>query len=357
MFLEKLQKLVSRQYYPLNRLEISRSKLINNYKRLCLINKKIKVAPVLKSNAYGHGLVTVGKILDSLNPPFFCVDSLYEAYKLYKAKIKSKILIMGTVNPENLSVKKLPFSYAVCDLDKLKQILKYQPSAGIHIFVDTGMHREGIRVDRLENFAKSIPQDAHKNIEGIMSHFGASEFPKQKETKEQFDNFQKAVLILKNYKINPSWKHIGNSCGLLNHKILNLEEVSNLVRTGLILYQGVLRFITHIGQVKELKKGESVGYNFTYKAKKNITMAVLPVGYNDGVDRVLSNRGKVLIKGRSCPIIGRVSMNITTIDISKVKDVKVGDEAEIIFNPKTKERIPYEFLIHLNPQIKRVVVD
>ena len=128
--------LFKRNYYPLNIIEISRKKLINNYHKLASMYRYIEVVPVLKSNAYGHGIIEVASILDQLNPIFCCVDSLFEAYQLLKARIKMPILIMGYVNPENLSVKKLPFSYAVFDLQQFRKIFKYQPQAKFHLFVD-----------------------------------------------------------------------------------------------------------------------------------------------------------------------------------------------------------------------------
>ena len=356
MLFDRLKKLIAHKYYPLNRIEISRKKIINNYQYLCSINKNIKIAPVLKSNAYGHGIVEIAKILDDQNPPFFCVDSIFEAYKLYKIKVKTPILIMGYVNPKNLIIKNLPFSYAVYDLQQLTDVLKYQPNAGIHIFVDTGMHREGIEVHDLEKFIKKIPTNYLNNIEGIMSHFGEAENPKKKETIEQINNFKKAVDILKNNYIFPKWRHIANSSGLLNSKALKLEEISNMARCGFSLYNSALRFITHISQIKELKKGSKIGYSFTYTAKKNMKTAVLPVGYNDGVDRGFSNKGLAIIRGKNCPILGRVSMNITVVDVSEVRDVQVGDEVEIDFKTPLDGKILYEILVHLNSQIKRVVV-
>ncbi len=357
MFLDVIKKAIKKPYHTLNIIEISKKRLIGNYLRLSLIDKGIKVAPVLKSNAYGHGLVEVAKILDSLQPPFFCVDSLHEAYELYKAKIKSGILIMGYINPKNLAIKELPFSYVVYDLIQLKQIFIHQPQAKIHIFVDTGMHREGVLMDDLEKFVKYIPKNRLGNIEGLMSHFAASEEPERYETKQQVKNFKKAIEILNKNKIFPKWIHIANSYGLLNSQTLGLGKISNLARTGLSLYDSVLRFVTHINQIKKIKKGDKVGYNFTYTAKKDLAIAVLPVGYNDGVDRGFSNIGKVLLKGGvTCPIIGRVSMNITTVDISSVKHAKVGDEVEIYFNIPIKGKILYEFLVHLERSTKRKII-
>lgn len=357
MFFESLKKLLGRQYQPLNRLEISRRILINNYKFVSSLNKNISIAPVLKSNAYGHGLIETAKVFDSLSPPFLCVDSIFEAYKLFNSGIKSKILIMGYVDPINLMFKELPFSYTVYKSDQLKKILKYQPKAGIHIFVDTGMHREGTQLTDLENLINLIPEEFYGNIDGVMSHFGEAESPGKKETMMQIENFKKALRLFKKKGINVKWTHIGNSSAIKNHKELGLAKYSNLVRCGLSLYENALSFITRIVQVKKIGKGEFIGYDFTYKTKNEIKMAVLPVGYNDGVDRILSNRGKVIIKGLKCPIIGRVSMNITTVDVTKVKNVKSGDEVKVIFNPKIRERIPYGFFVHLNPEIKRVLVD
>ncbi len=356
MLFEKLKKLIGRRYYPLNRIEVSRKKLTANYRRLSSINKNIKVAPVLKSNAYGHGLVETARILDPLRAPFLSVDSLYEAYELYNAKIKSKILIMGYVNPENLTIKKLPFSYAVYEANQLKKIVEYQPEAKIHIFVDTGMHREGVLIDYLETFIKNIPPDILHNVEGLMSHFADSQDSGRPETGKQVENFKKAIEIFNKNRIFPKWRHIANSSGLLNSRVLGLGKISNVARVGIGLYDSVLRFITHVIQIKNIKKGDKVGYDFTYTAKKDSTIAVLPAGYNDGVDRELSNSGIVNIKGASYPIVGRVSMNITTVDLLGSTHIKVGDEAEINFLPKKTKKIPYEFYVHLNPLIKRVII-
>lgn len=361
-----MRSVFGRQYRSLNRLEVSRAALISNYVHLSSKNSKIKVAPVLKSNAYGHGIVEVAQILDTLNPPFFCVDSLHEAYKLYKAKIRSRILVMGYIDPGNLRFKRLPFSYAVFGIKQLEAILQFQPEAGIHIFVDTGMGREGIPVDQLERVAKKIPEKTKEKIEGVMSHFAASEWPDDERTIKQVENFKRAIAILNMVGIHPRWRHIANSSGFLNGRKLGLN-FTNMARCGIVSYgidpegkdrklKMALRLITHIVQVKDIARGSPVGYNFTYTAKKDIVAAVLPLGYNDGVDRELSNKGTAIVNGVSCPIIGRVSMNITTIDISKAKGAKVGNEAEIKFILPNSSTIPYEFLVHLNPEIRRVIV-
>ena len=157
---------------PLSFVEISSSNLIHNYKYL---SKKsgLPIAPVLKSNAYGHGLIEVARVLEKQKPPFFCLDSFYEANLLNKAGLKTPILIMGYVDPSDLTEKNLPFSYAVWSSEQIKEISAKDPKAKFHIFVDTGMHREGVRMDDLASFLSEIKAYSGK-IEGLMSHFGSA---------------------------------------------------------------------------------------------------------------------------------------------------------------------------------------
>jgi alanine racemase len=375
MFLDAINKINKKPYKPLNIVEIFKDRLVSNYKYLSSINSAIKIAPVLKSNAYGHGIREVGAILESLKPVFFCVDSIYEAYQLLDAKIKTPILITGYVNPDNLKVKTLPFSYAVFDLVQLRGILKGQPKAKVHLFVDTGMHREGLRADELEEFIKQLTDEEKNSIEGIMSHLAFSEEPENTDTKKQITQFKLAIKIVNKYSIFPKWIHLANSSGLINNKKLGLS-FTNVSRTGLALYginslndnglKPVLQLKTHISQVKKIKQGEKVGYDFTYQAKKDGVVAVLPIGYNDGIDRKLSNSGIVLIKNKKCTIIGRVSMNLIVVDASMVKDLKVGDEVTIFSNKDVENNvvntakkigaIPYQILIHLERSTKRKII-
>ncbi|MFA6513031.1 MAG: alanine racemase [Patescibacteria group bacterium] len=370
-----IKKIFKKQYQPLNIVEISKKRLVGNYKYLSSLNRKIKIAPVLKSNAYGHGIVEVGTILDILKPVFFCVDSIFEAYQLFDAKIQTPLLITGYVDPNNLQFKKLPFSYSIFGIEQLRGILKYQPQAKVHLFIDTGMHREGLRVDELEKFLAQLNDKEKSSIEGLMSHLALAEDPKYTDTKIQINQFKLAIKLLNKHSIYPKWTHFGNSSGLLNNKKLGLS-FTNVSRTGHSLYgissvsskglKPVLQFKTHIVLIKKIKKGEKVGYDFTYQAKKDGIIAILPMGYNDGVERKLSNKGVVLIKKTTCPIIGRISMNLTTIDVTEVKDIKVGDEVTVFSNNEDKnnvvnsaniaDTIPYVILVHLERSTKRKVI-
>ncbi len=361
------------EYRPLNKIIISKNAIIENYRALCRISG-LQIAPVLKSNAYGHGVSHIAQILDPLSPPFFCVDSLYEGYELLKLKIKTPILIMGYVDPENLRVKKLPFSYAAYDSDVIKAITRYQPDAGIHIFVDTGMHREGVPFEELENFFRSMPKKA--NIEGLMSHFAYGGVPDHPFTKRQIERFSESLELFRGWGIAPSFVHIASSSGILLSKKYG-ERLGNMGRAGIALYgiadkksaiKPALRFSSTVVQIKSVKKGERIGYDFSFVAEKDMTIGVLSAGYNDGVDRRLSNGGVVSVRGINCPIVGKVSMNITTIDTSAGPDISEGDEA-IIYSenedaPNSVSNsaeicgtIPYELLVHLHPTTKRVEVE
>jgi alanine racemase len=370
-------KFLKRSYQPLNIVEINKSNLLHNYNYLSSINKKIEIAPCLKSNAYGHGISVIGKIVDEFTPPFICVDSLYEAYELSKAKIKSHILIMGYVSLISLQTKKLPYSFTVFNKKTVDALNKYQSHAPIHVFVDTGMHREGVSIKELPALLQYIQTNTKLEIEGLMSHFAMSDKHNDKLTKQQVEAFQIAQKIVKDMGINPKWVHIANSCGILNHKNYK-GELGNVARVGKAFYgydpegldtklKPALELKTYIAQIKKLKKGDRVGYDFTYTVPKDTTIAVLPIGYNDGVERNLSNVGIVTIKGQECSIIGRVSMNITVIEINNLGDISIGDEVTVYSNnPKMKNsvdnasnlanKITHEMLVHINQSTRRIIL-
>ncbi|MCL5411238.1 MAG: alanine racemase [Patescibacteria group bacterium] len=374
--LERILQSLHPTYQPLNKIELSSENLLYNYHYLSSLVKELKTAPVLKSNAYGHGIVPVAKILDSLGTPFFCVDSLYEAYQLFNEGIKTPILVMGYIHPESLKVKKLPFSLTVYNSKVFEAIKKYQPHAGIHIFVDTGMGREGVSLKELPHIIIEA-QKLSLNIEGLMSHLAMADKPENEYTQKQIVNFEKATRIVNDLSVSPKWIHLPASLGLTHHKSYS-HSLGNLARIGIALYgidpeqrdkklKPVLELKSTIAQIKEICKGEQVGYDFTFTAQKNIKTAVLPIGYNDGIDRRLSNKGFVLVNNKPCPIIGRVSMNITVIDVTDVLSVEVGQEVTIYSrNPDQKnsvasaailcETIPDELLVHLIPTTKRIII-
>ncbi len=370
-FFSKFKK----EYFPLNTITISEKALDDNYSYLSNLTKDLRIAPVFKSNAYGHGF-EIAKVLDKVNAPFFCVDSIYEGYKLLKQNVKTPILIMGYVDPRNLQIKKLPFSFAIYNREMLENVYKYQPHAGIHIFVDTGMKREGIPMSGLPSLIETLRAKKDIHVEGLMSHFGASDIFNDL-TQLQVKNFQIAQALFKTAGISPKWIHHANSSAILNYKNYK-GKIGNLARVGISLYgidpenknkklKPILEFSSTLAQIKDLAKGESTGYDFTFKAKKNMKIGVVPAGYNDGVDRRLSNVGYMKIGETFCKIVGRVSMNLTMIDITEVKNARVGDKV-IVYSNKSDDKnsffnsalvcktIPYDLLVKLTTATKRVII-
>lgn len=373
-----IKQILKKNYIPLNSIEISSKILATNLNTIKKTAKPLKIAPVLKGNAYGHGIVQVAKVLQKENIPMLCVDSIYEAYELYKASIKTKILIMGYIDPQNLKVKSLPFSYAVYDIDQIEAINKFQKNANVHIKVDTGMHRIGVPIKQLRSFIKQAKKFENIKIEGLMSHLAHGEDIKSELTKKQIKNFKLAKKILEEEGIRPQWFHLFATSALSKISKKEAVKISNMVRVGKSLYgigtdgsqnvKPVLSLTTKIVQIKLVKKGERVGYQGTFKAQKDTKIAVLPIGFSDGLDRRLSNKAGVLIGGKKCKIIGLISMNITTIDLKNAKDAKVGDKVVIISKNakdensieglgKVADTLPSELLVRLSPtSIRRNVV-
>lgn len=377
--INRILNLFRKKYITLNKIEVSKDNLLHNYRYLSSLDKKVKISPVVKSNGYGHGITNVAKILDPLNTPFFCVDSLYEAYELLKAKIKTPILITGYTNPENIKLKKLPFSYAVFTLDLAKAINDYQPDSGVHIFVDTGMRREGVSLDELPEFLNKTKQLPNLKIDGLMSHLASSESRTDPLFVSQIKQFKKAKEICGKMKVHPRWFHIGATGSIINPETRPvIASVSNLARAGLALYgyssstsdrnlKPALKLTTKIVQIKKVSKGEKLGYDGTYTAKKDLIIGVLPIGYYDGVDRRLSNKGIFLVDNIICPILGRISMNVNVIDLSKIPTPKVGQEV-VVYSASPEDKnsvakcakicntIPYDLLVNLAESIKRIIV-
>lgn len=376
--IQLLTRILKREYRFLNQVELSKTSLLHNLKLLESLDSRLKIAPVLKSNAYGHGLVEVAQILDETGVPFFCVDSLHEAYRLHQAKIRTPILIMGYFDPENLKVKRLPFNYALFDLETAEIIDRFQPHSSVHLKVDTGMHRIGIPIEELSEFCQKLKQFKNIKVTGLMSHLAQAENVKEEGFLRQVSNFDKARGILQTFDLNPSWTHLGASNALLKQEArIVIGKNSNLVRAGKALYgldpinensklKPVLKFTTKIAQIKKVKAGERVGYDWTFKAKQDFLLGILPIGYNDGVDRRLSNIGSVSVGGISCPIVGRVSMNITTINLSDVPNPYIGQKV-LIYSDKPQDinsientaklinTIAHELLVHLDPSTKRII--
>lgn len=371
-----------RTYKTLNLIEIDRKALRSNVDYFRSLNPSAKICPVLKSNAYGHGLKLIGKFVDQeINPEFICVDSLYEAYELEKVGVKTKILIMGYTFPKNFKFRKIDFRIPIFDFETVKYLSKYQKRAKVHLKIDTGMNRLGFKEKDFQKLVKLL-QNSNIEVEGIYSHLSDAENEGSTFTNKQVSKFKEAIKFFESYSFEFKWKHICSTAGAFSLG----DKDFNLIRLGLGFYgispfsscstldlclqrnlKPALRLITHICQIKEIDKGETVSYDRTFRAKKKMKIAILPLGYYDGLDRRLSNNGGVRVGDVYCPILGRVCMNLTAIDVTVVKIPHVGQEAVVYDNdPKSLNSIkktadligtiPHEILVNLSETTRRIIV-
>lgn len=360
-------KLFGKTYEPLNEIVISKGALLHNLEYFRALDPKKSICPILKGNAYGHGLVPVAKILDQENCPFFIVDSLYEAYELKKAKIKTKILVLGYNFARNLN-RRLPFEFAASDLASLKTLINLD--LPFHLELETGMNRLGLR-DEERKEALSLIAKAPHLFKGLFSHLMSADEPKSFWLKKQVERFHHFYLFLKKKGFSPRWVHLANSAGSQKTKL----KEENTFRIGIGLYginpyasqdrayktlsalQPVMTVYSTIIASHTLQKGDTLGYGAALVAKKKMRVAVLSFGYFEGLPRLLSNKGFVKFKGEKYPIIGRINMNHSFIDVSQ-SEATVGDKVEIPIAELARHAgtIAYEMLSRLSPTIRRVIV-
>jgi alanine racemase len=365
------------KYEPLIEIRISKAAILHNLKTFQTTYPKFEFAPVLKSNAYGHGLVEVASILDNQNTPFFMVDSFYEALVLRRAGIKTKILVLGYVRTQEILENKLKnVSYEVIDLEVLKKIsASATKSINIHLKIDTGMHRQGILLEEVDEAVKLIGANKNINLEGVCSHLADADGDSADFTNKQIKIWNELVVKFKKEFPNIKYFHLSNTAGAGFEK----EIEANVSRLGLGLYgintsahkkldlQPALEMRSIITSIKTIPAGEKVGYNITYTTSRPTKVATVPVGYNEGLDRRLTNKGFVKVGNNFCPIIGRVSMNMCSIDVSEAGDVKLEDEVSIISDNKTDKnsvaniskltgQIAHEVLVKIPQYLKRIII-
>lgn len=350
--------MLRKKYTNLNKIFVYKSALKQNLEHFKAISPDKLICPVLKSNAYGHGLTEVAKALDKENSAFFLADSLFEGYKLKKARIKTPILILGYTSPENLK-RSLPFHFTASNKESLETLHKLK--LPIHLEIDTGMNRMGFKWKNFEKDLIFIKNLAPK-IEGFFTHLACADSNDDTFTNLQIERFLHALKLFKEAGFNPKYVHIGNSAGA---KKTNRPEF-NMVRLGISLYKNALRFDATLINLQNLQKGEIVGYGATYTAEENETIGIVSAGYYEGVPIALSNKGFMEINGHICKIVGRVCMNHSMIRLPNAVDFKIGDKVTIYSNEENAKNsveaqaelagtISYELIARLSESTKRQI--
>ena len=334
---------------------------------------------VVKANAYGHGAVETAKALIRHGVSRVAVVSIEEGIVLRQAGINAPIVILGTLFPEqftDLFAHQLtPVVSDAALLPKLAQAASSLPTPyPIHLKVETGMGRLGLTQEELGNLfgSQGFPRTLH--LEGLMTHLADADGPSTHSTQEQLTSFRNAVRIVTASGFRVPLIHAANSGGAVRFP----EAQFSLVRPGIMLYgyhtlpksipapdlKPVLSLRTSIAQLRTVQPGHKISYNGTFTAAQPTKIAVLPVGYADGVSRHLSNRGHVLIHGQRAPIAGLVCMDMMMVDVTKIAGATVADEA-VLIGSQGKDRITaddiakwtgtiaYEVLCTIGPRIPR----
>lgn len=369
-------------------IEISKSALEHNLKEYKKAIGSSALGVVIKSNAYGHGIVETAQICqDSPNADWLMVATLSEALMVRKAGVTKPILVIYFIDEDPRKAVEHDIDVMTCDwqtINELNEIgIAAQKKCNIHIKVDSGMSRFGFLPHEVVPALKKIHSMSGLQIKGIYSHLAQAANPDQSFNREQEATFMNVLKDIHNENIQIPYKHLSNSAGTTALTAAG----TNMVRLGLGAYgwwpsqsnkditqekhpdfelKPVLTFKTRIFQIRHLEADRFVGYDRTYKTTKPTTIAVLPVGYFDGYDRRLSSKGILLIGGQYAPVIGIIAMTTTLVDITHIPDARVGDEVILMgdyekITPTQLANVvgsfnPREILTRLNPLIPRIVV-
>jgi len=361
--------------------EVSLSAIEYNYRQVRrLVGKGTDIMVVVKANAYGHGTVEVSEVLERLGVNYLGVATTDEAVRLRDHGIRSPVLILGSVLPDEVRVaveKDVTLTLAGGDLLEAidRETRSIKKRAKVHIKVDTGMGRIGVWHEEALNFIKNIWFE-HRNIivEGVYTHFstaGRDDF----FTNYQIESFEKLLAQLESFDVRIPLRHSANSIATVDIKRSHL----NLVRPGLIIYgmypkytfpkliklKPALSLKTRIVYIKDTPPGRSISYGRTHITQKHTKIATLPIGYADGYARNLSNHAEVLVRGRRAPIVGKVTMDQTMIDVGHIRGVKVGDEVVLLGRQGREEiraeklarlagTIAYEFVSQISNRVPRI---
>lgn len=375
-----LRRLIKPKYETLNKIEISEANILFNYNYLKSLQPAAEIFPVLKSNAYGHGLKEICLILNKTQTKMVAVDSYPEAQIVYRY-FKGKVLILGEMPLRAYSYCKFKRTeFVIYNEATLRYLARYGKRARIHLFVNSGMNREGIK--DLDIFIFKNKKNLNRVIvNGLCSHLASADQPSILN-KTQEDNFSADLETLRAAGFFPEWVHLGNSAAIftINNNLLTAyrpglalygySPFSNSTEEGTSVLKPALEAFSHVISIQNLKFGESVSYNEDYRATTPGRVAIIPFGYFEGLDRRLSNRAKFFVKSEEgdfwSQVAGKICMNLSCLDI-KNRSVKVGDIVQIISADNSNSNsvtnlaalmgtIPYEFLVKIQPNVRREIV-
>ena len=330
-------------------VEIDLNHLAANFHKIkTRVSPAARVMAIVKANAYGHGAVACARRLVSEGAEWFGVALPEEGIELRESGITQPILCLGGYWPGQAALciqhRLTPVVYR---LEMIEALHKAASNAGVtadvHLKVDTGMGRLGVRHDQLAEFVAALAPFRNVRVDGLMSHLAAADdVACQPLTRDQIGRFEEAVVLCRDHGYRPTHLHLANSAGIFGHR----EAWGNMVRPGGVLYGlwrdvlplstrdaallPVMSLHSRISLLKWVPPGETIGYGCTFEASRKSLIATLPIGYHDGYMRGLSNRAHVIVRGVYAPVVGRVSMDLTLIDVTNVPGVEIDDQVTLL---------------------------
>jgi alanine racemase len=365
---------------------VSRDRIARNYRAVKdVVGPRVEVAAVVKADAYGHGALEVSRAVIAEGARWLAVSSVEEGVTLRRSGIAARILVMGGFLPhESEALMEFDLTPAVHSLDQIAQLDRISETAGkairYHLKIDSGMGRLGTRASA-DDILKALANAPHAHLEGLMTHFASAADYSKPQTDEQLEYFEAVSARLRQAGVNPGYLHTSSTIAVGYGRKAGWHE---MVRAGHALYgyvspargdappqlldvQPALTWKAKLMAVKDLPEGALVGYGGTFRTPRPMRIGVLGAGYADGVFHRLSNRGKVIADGQITSILGTISMDLTTIDLSHTAALAPGDDVTLLgaegearlYAPEIARvagTISYNNLCSISARVKRVYV-
>lgn len=374
-------------------VEVSLPALRSNFRALQeRVSPQVTVCAVVKADGYGHGALKCARALEKEGANWFGVTSPEEGITLREGRVRNRILLLSGFwrgEEEEVLLRNLtpavwqPWHIEVLEAAAVK--LNYENPVRVHLKLDTGMGRIGLQPDDLQAFLCALGRAPHVRLEGVLSHFASSEVIDHPLNRLQMERFDHALGAIRTAGFDPACCHIANTGAVLSGP----RTWYNMVRTGLALYgyhlplassgegpaqtrpisvKPVLAWKTRVIEIKTVASGQPIGYGGLYVTQAPARLAILPVGYADGFSRVLSSRGRVIVRGDYAPIAGNISMDLTEVDITHIPGVQLGDEVTLLGTSANcsisawehadlSMTIPYEVLCSIGRRVPRVYLE
>jgi alanine racemase len=329
--------------------EIDLDSLAHNFRTIRNhVGDEVNILAAVKANAYGHGAVECARRLEREGVDWFGVALPEEGIELRAAGVTKPILCLGGFWPGQemacLQHKLTPVVYRIDMIESLDRAAQdAKVTAEVHVKIDTGMGRLGIRSDHVPEFSQAIERFGSVRVQGLMTHLAvADDEDKQDFTDEQMRRFDEAVTAFRGRGFSPSLIHAANSAATF----AQARNGENMVRPGGTFYgfvrdvlpanidapplRSVMSLYSRIMLLKKVGRGEKLGYGTTFETQRDSLIATLPIGYDDGYSRALSNRGRVIVRGEFAPVVGRVSMDLTLVDVTDIQGVQLNDRVTLL---------------------------